>query len=809
MKKIFFLLVTIFPFLVFGQNQTLRGVVVDKETKFPLESVTVSIHSGAEVINGGYTDAGGQFRFESVEIGRYQIVLDLLGYNSVILSNIMINSGRETVLEIEMEENGMQTDEVVIKASKNGDPLNEMAMGSSRSFTVEETDRYAGSRGDPSRMAANFAGVQGADDSRNDIVIRGNSPSGLLWRLEGIDIPNPNHFAIPGTAGGPVSILNNKILANSDFYTGAFPSEFGNSTAGAFDLRLRNGNNEQYESSFQFGFMGTEAAIEGPISKKNKSSFLAAYRYSTLALFGSFGIDVGTSATPYYQDVSFKLNFPLKNNAIFSIWGIGGASDVAILISNQKKPERNIYGENDRDQYFSSNIGQIGANYSKSFNENTYFKASLGASSQKVDAHHELVYRHVQADSTYMLDSLVSLMGYRFQQNQYSANFSVIHKIGDKVTLKSGMINNAYGLTFVDSIRQMDITQNDYYRYYPRWNTTGHFAYLGQLYAQIKYRITQNLTFNGGLHSQYTTLGNSFSPIEPRLSLRYDLNPKNNLAVSYGLHSQIQSPYLYFYFTNGANGNRTPLNQGMKVSKSHHVVGTYNYQLGKATNLKAELYYQYLYNVPVTIHPSSFSLINAGRGFARFFPDSLVNKGVGYNYGLELSLEKFFTKNYYFMVNTSLFQSKYSGSDKIWRNTDFNGTYIVNALFTKQFDFKNKKYALNVGGKITTSGGGWFSPVDTLASNLQRELVELDTEKNTLRFKPYFRTDFRTSFHINARHVTHVFAIDLINIFNTKNILKLTYAPNPYTGVNIREDYQIGRLPIFYYRLDFHLKRKK
>ncbi|MBX7240361.1 MAG: TonB-dependent receptor [Bacteroidia bacterium] len=808
MKQIALILFFI-PFMALAQVQTLRGVIVDKETKFPLENVSVSVYSGTEIINGGYSDESGRYRFDELSIGRYQLVFDLLGYNSVILSNIMVNSGRETILDIEMEENGMKTDEVVIKASKSGDPINEMAIGSSRSFTVDETDRYAGSRGDPSRMASNFAGVQGADDSRNDIVIRGNSPGGLLWRLEGIDIPNPNHFAIPGTAGGPVSILNNKILANSDFYTGAFPSEFGNSTAGAFDLRLRNGNNEQYESSFQFGFMGTEASVEGPLSKSAKSSFLAAYRYSTLAMFGSFGIDVGTSATPYYQDLSFKFNFPLKNNAIFSLWGIGGTSKVAILISDQEKPERNIYGENDRDQYFSSDVGQIGANYSKSLNENTYFKASLGASTQKVDAFHQLVFRHVQADSTFLVDSLVNLLGYKFQQNQYSANFSLIHKIGSRTTLKAGMINNIYGLTFVDSIRQMDTAQSSYYQFYPRWNSSGYLAYLGQLYAQVKYRLTDKLTFNGGIHSQYTTLGNSFSPVEPRMSLRYDLNPKHNFAFSYGLHSQIQSPYLYFYFLRGDKGNTSPHNLDMKVSRSHHWVGTYNFQVGKATNLKTEVYYQYLFNIPVTTYSSSFSLLNAGRGFSRFFPDSLVNNGTGHNYGVEFSLEKFFTKNYYFMVNTSLFQSKYRGSDLVLRNTDFNGNYIVNALFTKQFDFKNKKYALNVGGKITASGGGWYSPVDTALSNYQRELVDVDAEKNTLRFKPYFRTDFRTSFHINAKNVTHILAIDLINVFDTQNILKLTYAPNPITGNNIRYDYQIGRLPIFYYRLDFHIKNKK
>lgn len=811
MPKIYklLLLAVCLPFIGFAQNQTLRGDIKDKETKYPISNATVTLLMDGQLVNGLYSDEAGAFRFDEVAVGRYQIMFEYLGYETVTLSNIQVNTGKETVLVIEMQEGGMRTDEVVIKAAKSGDPLNEMAMGSSRSFTVEETDQYAGSRGDPSRMASNFAGVQGADDSRNDIVIRGNSPTGLLWRMEGIDIPNPNHFAIPGTTGGPISILNNKMLANSDFYTGAFPAEFGNGTAGVFDLRLRNGNNEKHEGSFQFGFLGTELSAEGPLSRAKKSSYLVTYRYSTLAIIGNMGISVGTSAIPKYQDLSFKLNFPTKNNGNFSVFGMGGLSTVNILISDQKKPEQNLYGENDRDQYFTSNIGVVGATYSKSFNPKTYMKVSVGASNQRVDAFHELVYRHVE-DDLFKVDSLRQILGYRFGQTQYSANVVFNHKINNQLSIRTGIINNLYSLTYLDSLREMDTARANYFQFYRRWDTQGKFAYLGQLYFQAKYRLSDKLTLNAGLHSQYTTLGNSFSPIEPRASLRYDLNKKQNIAFSYGLHSQMQSPYLYFYFLNGENGNRTPHNLNMKVTRAHHLIATYNYQLGRATNLRAEAYYQSLYNIPVSMRPSSFSLINTGKGFSRFFPDTLVNTGIGYNYGAEFSVEKFFTNNYFLMLNTSLFQSRYQGSDGIWRNTDFNGNYIVNALFSKQFDFKDKKYSLNVGGKITTAGGGWYSPVDTVRSNYFRELIEVDSLRNTVRFKSYFRTDLRVSFLWNTKRLTHTFAVDVINLLNTRNILKLTYAPgDPNNPSNIRQEYQIGRLPIFYYRLDFHYKPKR
>jgi len=221
------------------------------------------------------------------------------------------------------------------------------------------TGIVAGSRGEPARMASNFAGVQGADDSRNDIVIRGNSPSGLLWRVEGINIPNPNHFAIPGTSGGPVSIIRNDTLANSDFFTGAFPAEFGNGIAGVFDLKLRNGNNERHQRSLQFGFLGTEGLLEGPLSKKSGASYLITYRYANLWLFGKAGIDINTQAVPTYQDASFRFSFPLKSRngtpgGRLALWGFGGTSTVDILVSEQSVADRNIFGQNDRDQYYTS-----------------------------------------------------------------------------------------------------------------------------------------------------------------------------------------------------------------------------------------------------------------------------------------------------------------------------------------------------------------------------------------------------------------------------------------------------------------------
>ena len=253
---------------VFSQNltQTVRGSLKDKQTFEPLIGAKIII-VGTDPLIGAVSDLDGKFRLENVPVGRQQIAISYVGYEPMVLSNIDVAS-KEVVLNLEMTEAVNMMKKVEVKAnSDKGESINKMATVSIRQFSVEQSNRFSGSFNDVARMAQNFAGVQGADDSRNDIVVRGNSPTGVLFRMEGVDIPNPNHFARFGTAGGPVSILNNNVLANSDFMTGAFPAEYGNAIAGVFDLKMRTGNNEKHEFMFQMGFNGAELMAEGPLIK--------------------------------------------------------------------------------------------------------------------------------------------------------------------------------------------------------------------------------------------------------------------------------------------------------------------------------------------------------------------------------------------------------------------------------------------------------------------------------------------------------------------------------------------------------------
>ncbi|MDQ3394911.1 MAG: TonB-dependent receptor [Bacteroidota bacterium] len=806
MKKIILWVILLTMSLpTFSQNifQVVRGKVSDSEIKTPLPGASIVLLSDTSTFRGTTTDDRGVFRMDQVPVGRHSFKVTFVGYKETILHNIIVTSAKEVVLNIDLQESAITLTGVSVSAQRSGEAQNEMATVSARAFTVDETDRYAGSRGDPARMASNFAGVQGADDSRNDIVVRGNSPQGVLWQVEGINIPNPNHFAIPGTGGGPVSILNNKILANSDFFTGAFPAEFGNSIAGVFDLKMRNGNNQKNEFSGQLGFLGTELFGEGPISRAAGSSFMFSYRYSTLSLFSALGIDIGTSAIPKYQDASFRLNFPLRGGGSLAVFGVGGTSKVDIMISDQEEPERNVYGENDRDQYFASKMGFGGITLTKPLFSNSVLKATLAASTEIQDSYHEYIYRHVSTQGKYVVDSLSPILDYTFNQQKFSGIISWYTKINNRNSVQLGINNDLHNFNFIDSVNNINPGDPDYYQWRVRWDAQ-ETALLSQPYVQWKHRFNDFISLTAGVHSQFFSLNNSFSPFEPRLGLHWALPRNQAIALGMGVHSQLQPTYIYFYAKDIVNGQLLPHNKELGFTKSNHYVFSYEKVFGNNIRFKAETYYQHLYDVPVTIAPSSFSLLNTGAGFTRFFPEELVNEGTGKNYGIEFTMERFFSRGYFFLVTTSLLESKFKGSDGILRDTDFNGNYALNTLFTKEFKIGTNS-SISLGTNVTAAGGRRYGPVDLEASLREKDVIFVDATRNTLQLRDYFRADLRVNYRLNRPRVTHEIAIDFVNVFNTKNILKLTFAPNEFQPQNnpVREEYQLGFLPLFYYKIDF------
>jgi hypothetical protein len=801
--------------LFFSQvTQTVKGKVVDKVTGIGLPGAIVHLKSSTNNI-AVTANNDGVYKLIGVPVGRQSFLFSYTGYRPVPINDVIVTSGKEVVLNIELEESTVEMAEVEVKASHDSDVVNSMQSVNMKSFSIEETERYAGSRQDPARMAQNFAGVQGTNDSRNDIVVRGNSPAGLLWRLEDIDIPNPNHFAVAGSAGGPQSIINNKYLSNSEFYTGAFPANYGNAMGGVFDLKMRNGNNEKHERTFQFGVLGTELAMEGPLSKKSGASYLLTYRYSTLAIFSSVNFKIGTSAVPSYQDMGLRLNFPTKKTGVFSFNSIGGLSDIKIILSKTSTRPKELYGDLNRDQYFASNMGVGILNNVYALNSRTVMKTSLAYGVQTLDVNHFLVLRN---DNFVPNDTLPQILGYKFYEGKSTLAWYLKSKLNPKNSIKTGFFLNRYDVNFFDEVKINSLydtlaqgIENKPFK--TRINTKTNF-YLIQPYVSFVHKFNEKVSLNTGLFTQYLTLNNKYT-IEPRASLRYQFKPNQVFSLAYGLHSQMQATYLYFavpdsIVNNGVlipNTNKQLANKDLDFSKSQHFVMGYDYFATKYLKFKTEVYYQYLWNVPVYVVPSSVSTLNRGATFNRFFPIyTMVNNGTGYNYGLELTVEKLFHKHYFFMFSGSLYDSKYTASNGKTANTDFNGNYMFNLLGGLEYRVgKEKKNTISFGGKITYGGGKRYSPINIAASNAVMDVVAQDDKVNTLQFAPYNRVDLKVAYKINGKNNSVEIALDLVNVLSTKNILALSYAPDPanYNADPLIKNYQLGFLPLFYVKVDF------
>ena len=801
-----------------AQTSRISGTVLDSEARYPLPGAYVQISTLEGFMTP--TDMDGRFSFADVPIGRHVVKLSFMGYESRTIDGVVLMSGRPVVLEVKMSESVFSIAAAEVTATQTGEVMNEMATVSARAFTVEETDRYAGSRGDPARMASNFAGVQGADDSRNDIVVRGNSPSGVLWRIEGVDLTNPNHFSVPGTGGGPVAIINNKTLANSDFFTAAFPAEFGNSTAAVFDLKLRNGNQDHWHGSAQLGFLGTEVLLEGPLNRDKRSSLLVNYRYSTASIFSAVGIDIGTSAVPKYQDGSFKLFTPTKGGGSLSFWGIGGNSNVDILISNQVAPERNIYGDNDRDQYFKTGTGMMGLTHTQPLNTRSYIKTTLAVSRDRQDSNHDYVTRDLlitESDTSYTNIQTSPLMTYGFVKDRLALAVHANHKLEPTTgtaTLRMGLNTDLMMWSFQDSIRAFTDSPDSLGAWGRRWDAEMKGALI-QPFIQLKRRPNEALTWTAGLHAMVDTRSGASSLFEPRLGMQWVSKGGTVWSAGSGLHSQIQSPYIYASATTTeVSGQLNMPNQELGFTRSiHNVIGVTR-KLSDLWTLKLEVYHQHLFEIPVAdlstdwgANNGSYSLINAGGGFSRLFPDTLLNDGTGRNMGVEMTLSRAFREGWFMLLTASVFDAKYKGADGVSRNTDFNGKYSWNFLASKEWKL-SPSLGLVTGLKATMAGGRWYGPVDDDASLEQREIIFIDQDRNTQQFDDYFRLDIKTNLTWNRPETTHELGIDFVNILGTENILKLTYAPdemdiNDPNYSPVRKEYQLGFLPIFFYRMDF------
>ncbi len=762
------------PFLLFSQTQTISGLVLDKDTRQPLVGATVQVLNTEPAI-GAVTDADGKFSLKNVPVGRQQIQCTYFGYESYLSDPFIVNSARETYLSILLTEAVLKTQEVVVTAKRRGnEPINELAMLSTRSFSAEETQRYAASANDPGRMAQALPGVQPSRDSRSDIVVRGNSGIGLLWRLEGVEIPNPNHFARRGSSGGGITIFSVSMLANSDFSTGAFPAEYGNAYSGVFDIHFRKGNPDKREYTFRAGMLGLDFSTEGPFKKGREATYLVNYRYSTLGILNKMGLHlVGERIDNTFQDLSFNLYLPTKNKKhLFTLWGIGGLS---------QETENAVENVADWDSYsdyytrdFDTNTGAIGATHTALISDDAYLKTSIVATGQDIE------WRNDTLDSERRPFAVNSE---RYKEGRYVLSSFLSKKFSPRLSLKTGFFLNHIPYNFFRE------TLGDSTSIHAKGSTQ-----LIQPYASFRFRFSERWTLTAGLHAMFFTLNNDVS-VEPRLALKYQIAENQSISLANGNHSRVLPLGNYFTRIHGREVNREA-----GFVKAEHLILGYDLLAGRSLRFHAEVYWQKFRDVPVAKNPaSSWSILNTIDGFAKY---ELANEGEGLNIGLDLSVEKSFTGGTFFIASTSVSRSRYQDVSGREYPTAFDSG--ISATFTggKEWTFENAS-VLQLGLRVIYNGGQRLTPL-LPSQPVNRYSPEPILDENRAfeeRVEAYFRPDLRIAFRKNNPRAAWWVALDIQNIISRRNVDPINRSYDPDLNEWVYRE-QSGLTPVLSFQID-------
>lgn len=786
--KNYLLVMLLLPIFAFSQQktQTIKGRISDIESQQVLEGVSVFISDNNQLITT--TNANGDYVLENVPVGRVNVQTSYIGYASYQSGYIILSSGKEMTLNISLTQKVNEVKEVVVSAGRSNRPVNDAMVVSARSFTIAETNRFAGSINDPGRVALNYAGVMTNQDNNNDVIVRGNSPVGVLWRLEGIDVPNVNHFSRPGSSGGGISALSPFLMGATDFSTGAFPAEYGNALSSVFDVRYRPGNTSRHEFTFRIGLIGLNFGAEGPFNKAKNTSYLFNYRYSTLGILNKMGVYVvGANTANDFQDLSFNLLVKNTKKTKINIFALGGiSSEITFAKKDSTKWEKYT------DKYqtnFLSNLGVLGISWTQQIGQKSYIKTVIAGTYNETKDYDDTLDNRLKWGSVYYSHYRVCRLALHSFYN---------HKFSAKVSLKVGVEADAMNYYYNErkSIDSLHIKQT-------LLDTKGYTSTI-QPYTQVKYSPYENSTFIVGAHAVYLLLNNTYS-IEPRFSYQQRLgkNLNHNLAVSYGWHAMALPIGSYLtQFSDGKGGYYQP-NKNLQMVRSHHIIGSYGFSFLKNFRIRSEVYAQFQQGLPIGKTPgSTYMLFNDRKGFAQ---DSLTNNGKGMNYGIDFTFEKIYSKNWFALMNATVFKSYYQLADGRKFSTMYDNLFGLTVMGGYEFKFK-KNNSLELTIRLQYSGGFRYTPIDEAASKLYRTQVERTNEAFTSRVSNYFRPDFRVAYRENRKKFSWLLSLDLGNFVNYKNVRSQIYDKDLNALSNT---YMVGILPILAFEIDFFAPGKK
>lgn len=740
---------------IFAQNtQTVKIHLSDRQSRLPVEGANVSIPKYALSAS---TDAGGNVRFDGVPLGRLEVEVSSVEYGKYIYRELLLENARQLVLDLELQATGKELEEVKVTSSAPSTS----ALMSVESITAEQIMRFPATFFDPARLAMSFSGVANTNDQANNVSVRGNAPEFVQWRMEGVEIVNPNHLSNagmfsdkPAAVGGGTNILSAQMLGNMNFLSGAFPAGYSNALAGVFDMNLRNGNSEEYQHVTQAGLIGVDLSSEGPINKKKGSSYLVNYRYSFTGLLALAGVNFGGEAITF-QDLAFNLNFPTRKAGTFTVFGMGGAS------SNIFAPDTDsTKWESSKDLSNVDFYGRMGL---------------LGAK------HSVKIFRKWNLRSVLVNSALENL------RNSYSGNENVDYDYAAKnylsfSTALSGDLNALWavnaGVQVSHQFNKFNYIDSDQIFY-------SFDNLLVQPYLRITNRRRARFNYNAGFVSPYYSYSGS-QYLEPRLSADYTLTAGHKVKVAYGLHSQVVSNRVAFYLP-------------YKPARSHHFTLGYQFDPDTRQSFTAELFYQNMFNL--TRFDSLYVSVLNGYEIGDFTNGDYVlnQKNQGRNYGVELNYKHYLDNGFFALLNTTFYKSQFKAFDHKFYDTRYAGNYIFNATAGKEWEKTGGKlWGLNA--RLNWVGG--FRDYQIYGQEYEGMLYVYYNMESPLyvKYDDYFRVDLRAYIKKSKKRGSETISLDIQNLTNRANV-----AYNYFDSylMQVVQKKQLGLVPMLNYRWEF------
>lgn len=743
------------------EKGSLRGKIIDESSQMPLVAVNVIIQN-TEL--GTATDTKGEFDIQNVPVGHYEIFISMMGYESRVINNVIITPGRSTWQLIEMKPTVLQGQGVTVTAGYFRKAKD--AVTSNRSMDYEEIRMDPGSAEDIQRVVQALPSVVSGSDQENEIIVRGGLPGENLFIMDDIEISNPNHFGYQGTGGGPVSMINTRMVRRIDFFAGAFPVRYGDKVSSVMDVSLREGSREKITGHAFLGMSGAGAMVEGPI-QNGKGAYLFSGSKSFLDLVIR---DVGLSTVPYYYNLQGKVTYDLSLSDLLIVNGIYGNDHILI----EDDGESDSYARGADNVRSKSHQYAYGATWRHLIGKTGYTKVTLSESANHWD---QYVY-HTLDDPYYTNLS---------DERERTLKGELTLLPAEDIEINTGGYIKAIDY-HIDIWSEADtlFTHNKWgqrtgiYQVYNEYDRDDdETTYKSAAFIHFKWQPFHKLTLNGGLRYDYFDYTQK-NALDPRLGLSYAITPKTFLNLALGQHSQ--SP-AYAYVTSHPN------NKNLDYKRTNQIVVGIERLFRDDMRGTLEVYYKDYRDIPVSVSSLDPNPFDSSEG-------ELVNSGRGYSKGIEVFLQKKLTRHYRFTFSYAYSQAK--GFDPRY-GTTYNWDYDYRHVFTFisgiHYNLFDKPWYQKISHKWWFEAVGWMLPIadqveiafrwrylggrpyteHTYYPELRTWAISETTGLNELRYPAYHRFDLRLDRRYLFNGWNMVTYFDIVNLFGQKNVWGYSY----------------------------------